>query len=84
MTRLKKRVGEIIGTVMEKKRWIAPAPSISAASYISFGTPCSPARKMIIVLPPTAPQSATRISDGRAEAGSASQRGPWMPTWASR
>ena len=59
-TRLKKIVGETSGSVTCRKRAQAPAPSISAASYISCGTPCSPARKISIVLPPQAFQSPIR------------------------
>jgi hypothetical protein len=37
-------MGESIGSVMRKNRWIGPAPSISAASPSSLGTPWSAAR----------------------------------------
>ncbi len=39
----------ICGTVMEKKRRMVPAPSISAASCSSIGTVCRPARSMTII-----------------------------------
>ena len=35
------------GTMIEKKRRTAPAPSIAAASSISFETPSRPARTVI-------------------------------------
>src|ERR1700674_2669619 len=78
-TELKKSVGEIIGRVTCQNRSRACAPSIEAASYSSWGMPCSPARKMTIMLPPMAPHSATAISAGRAQFGSPKQPGPLKP-----
>src|SRR3981189_3229387 len=73
---LKKRVGEIIGSVICQKRSRVLAPSIDAASYSSCGMPCRPARKMTIMLPPMAAHSATSIRAGRAQLGSLNQPGP--------
>src|SRR5437660_1475934 len=56
-TRLKKIVGVSIGSVMWRKRAQLPAPSTLAASYSSSETPCSPARKMTMRVPPTLAQS---------------------------
>ena len=81
---LKKIVGEIIGSVTCQKRCQALAPSIDAASYSSCGTPCRPARKTIIRLPPMPPHSAMITSDGIAQMVLCSQRGPSMPTRLSR
>ena len=69
-TELKNIVGEIIGSVTFQKRRQAPAPSIEAASYSSCGMPWRPARKITIMLPPMAPQSAITISAGSAQVGS--------------
>src|SRR5262245_40209370 len=83
-TRLKKTVGESIGSVTLRNPCQALAPSISDASYSSVGTPCSPARKMIIVLPPIAPHRLMRMSPGLDQAGEPSQPGPTIPTAKSR
>src|SRR6476660_8313611 len=40
--------GRRSGMVMEKKRWKTFAPSIFAASYISWGIACIPARNIIV------------------------------------
>ena len=48
VTRMKKVVGAISGTVMWRSRWNALAPSIVAASSSSCGIACRPARKMSI------------------------------------
>ena len=42
-------VGPIIGTVILKNFCTEFAPSIVAASYKSCGTPCKPARKIVIL-----------------------------------
>src|ERR1700716_91456 len=42
-TNAKKIVGDKSGNVTRQKRVHGPAPSISAASWSSSGTPCSPA-----------------------------------------
>src|SRR3954452_26131 len=83
-TTLKNIVGEIIGSVMLQNLRQAPAPSISAASYISWGTLWRAARKMIILLPPMVPQSATIVTDGIAQVPDWSQAGPSIPTMLSR
>ena len=76
---MKNSVGEIIGSVTCQKRCQALAPSIEATSYSSCGMPCRPARKITIMLPPMAPQSAIIISAGSAQFGSPNQFGPWTP-----
>jgi hypothetical protein len=81
---LKSTTGESIGSVTCQKRCTAPAPSMLAASYSSSGTPCSPARKMIMRLPPTEPQSAISTTEGIAHSALPSQRGPATPTRPSR
>ena len=78
-TRLKKIVGVIIGSVTWRRRAQLPAPSTLAASYSSSDTPCSPARKMTIRVPPTLAQSAREISAGIVQEGSWNQRGRTMP-----
>ena len=71
-SRLKKITGDSIGRVTARNRWNAPAPSISAASYSSFGICFSPARKITIVAPNC--HTASRII-----AGSTSSRVPDPP-----
>src|ERR1700730_15164709 len=83
-TTLKNIVGEISGSVMLTNRRQGPAQSILAASYISCGTPCSAARKMIMRVPPIVPHSDTMATDGMAQYVDCSQAGPWMPTNESR
>ena len=83
-TTLKNIVGEISGNVILTNRRQGPAPSIWAASYISCGTPCRAARKMIMRVPPIVPHSETMATDGMAQVLDCSQAGPWMPITASR
>ena len=54
------------------------APSIEAASCSAQGTPCSPARKMIIPVPKLR-HAAIMISPGIDQLASPSQLGPSMP-----
>ena len=67
--------GEIKGSVTLRKRAQRPAPSNSAASYNSCGTPCRPARKINMVLPPIAPHIAMMIKPAIAHCGSRNQPG---------
>src|SRR5689334_19003856 len=83
-TRLKKMVGEIIGTVTFQKRCQALAPSMWDASYSSCGTPWRPARKTIMRLPPAVFQSERITSDGIAQVVLWTQDGPSMPIRLSR
>ena len=64
-------IGEMIGMVTLVKRRQALAPSISAASCNSLGTPCRPARKMIIWKPVS--HRLMMMRAGLAQPGSNSQ-----------
>src|SRR5260370_36590872 len=75
-TTLKNIVGEINGNVMLTKRRQGPAPSMWAASYISCGTPCRAARKMIMRVPPIVPPSETIATAGMAQLVDCRQAGP--------
>src|SRR4051812_29163738 len=77
--RLKSMVGEIIGSVIFQNLAQRPAPSISAASTNSLGTPCKPARKISMALPPMPAQSAMMATDGNAHCFDVSQPGPSIP-----
>jgi hypothetical protein len=79
MIALNRIVGEISGMVICRRRAAGPAPSISAASYSSFGTPCSAARKMIMRPPPTLPHSEIRIIAGITQVRLVNQSGPLTP-----
>jgi hypothetical protein len=79
MTAPNRIVGRIIGSVMCRKRPHAPAPSIAAASCISAGTVCRPARKMMTSVPMLR-HAAIAISDGMAQVVDSVQAGPSMPT----
>src|SRR5215216_5304523 len=84
ITRLKKIVGEIIGTVTLMNRCQRFAPSMWAASYNSCGTPWRPARKTIILLPPAVFQSERITSEGTAQVVLWTQGGPGTPIRPSR
>src|SRR5262245_7593154 len=83
-TRLKKIVGEIIGTVTFMNRCHRFAPSMWDASYSSCGTPWSPARNTIIRLPPAVFHSERITSEGTAQVVLWTQGGPGTPIRLSR
>jgi hypothetical protein len=64
-------VGRIEGIVMFQTRCQRPAPSMIAASYCSWSTPASAARKMIVPQPVFFQTSCMRMS-GLNQSGSAS------------
>ncbi|MCY1230233.1 hypothetical protein D9M72_426390 [compost metagenome] len=68
-----------MGSVIRMNRCQALAPSTSAASRMSPGTACSPARKMIMSVPRFR-QTASRIRAGMDHVVLFSQSGPAMPT----
>jgi hypothetical protein len=78
-TRLKKKVAEIMGNVTWRNLAHAPAPSSSAASDSSTGTPCRPARKISIALPPVLAHRLMIMIDGKAHSLLASHDGPAIP-----
>src|SRR5579883_2177877 len=80
--KLKKMVGEIIGTTTWRNFVHHPAPSTRAASSSSFGTPWRPARKMIIAPPPMVAQSARRMNDGITVEESVNQGKSQIPSTA--
>src|SRR3954452_13340769 len=69
--------GRSSGMVIEKKRWKTFAPSIFAASYISWGIDCIPARN-IIVQKGVPCQTVATITDQRAIFGLARN---WTSVW---
>ena len=78
MTTANIMIGEMVGSVMCRNCWIAPAPSRDAASYCSLGTSSSDAMKMTMRSP--MPHSASIVSAGFDHVGSLNQPGGWMPT----
>jgi hypothetical protein len=77
-TRLKKITGLTMGTTTLKKRRIAPAPSMFAASSSVTGTLCSPARKMTNCGPMV--QRSMKMKAGLARTGLNSHFCGGMPT----
>lgn len=69
--------GEMLGRVMYQSFCRPPAPSSSAASYWSFGTSSSAARKITMTSPII--QTPSSSSDGLDRDGSLNQSGPLIP-----
>jgi len=65
------KIGCKRGSVMYENCWSTEAPSISAASYSSFGMACSPARKLIVKNGVPC-QTTTMITESIARCGSES------------
>src|SRR5215211_3878337 len=78
MTTENRITGLIDGSVTQRKRFSAPAPSSSADSYRWRGTSSNAARKLIIVLP--IPHSASSTRAGFDQSGELNQSGPSNPT----
>ena len=79
ITTAKRITGLIVGSVTQRSRWNALAPSSSADSCRCLGTSRIAARKMIIMLP--TPHIASSVSDGFDQPGALNQSGPSIPSF---
>src|SRR5690606_24469010 len=82
INRLKNVIGDSIGNVILKNRWIADAPSMIAASYRYPGICFRPARKITISDPNC--QTLSRIKTAMAVEGLPTQLGPSIPNRARK